>query len=878
MDTTKDQSKKSFHFSSFWKQKIVGKVVILLIISAIIGYLLAPKIIFQPILYQEGDIIRQTISVEEDLLIPDNVSTALKQKQLLEEIRITYDFDPDLLQKTDKLIRSAFQMARNEAELIKVLQEGIETKKRELGTSYFNLVEKQQQITKRISFYDIYRSVLENRLEELQQKPKLTSRDFILKQKMDAVLNSANLMFNNLTQQGSLFEKQLAEFPKQFDEQSQNIATQLKNLEIKRSALGQHFINALQISVEEKDLGTLNFDFYQNPVEQSLLAVLKDILPQQIILTKANLRIDKKVSIELRNLQTGNTIQVNNLNSIIDLNQAVSIAKKSIEEQLETDKAGKIKPFLLLLSEKLIRPTVTENKQAYETAKNKITTEMSPVFFGVKKGEIIARSGDRATRQQVELIKGYYNVISNLDQIPKVIGFVLVVLISLSVVYLSFLIRGDAQMTFKNLLLMGLSIVITMMLTKGIALLGNIVETQYLSIQDSIYQYLLPIALSSMLISILINFEIALLAGLLTSLFITIMLQGNLFYFTFGMMGSIVGSLPITRFESRYSIMGHGLKISAINMPMVIIIYLIETNQIGASIWINLLAALLGGLLTAITASVLLPFFESLFDITTNLKLLELSNMNHPALKELIFHAAGTYQHSILVGNLAEAAANSVNANALLARVSSYYHDIGKGVDSHYFIENKPQNAKNIHDEMDPYVSAQMIIDHLKKGAEIADKYRLGSAIKDILLQHHGTAVVKFFYHKAQEQAKEKNLKEEVDIKKFMYPGPKPQTIEAAIVMLADAAEASTKSIEQPTQELIIEMINKVGWNILEAGQLDESGISLQKFRATLDTFAKVLTSIHHHRIKYPDEVSSSNKNLQHSGAGGSVIKFVHPS
>ncbi len=692
---------------------------------------------------------------------------------------------------------------------------------------------------------------------------------------MDADLNSVSLMIKELMTLEFQLEKQLGEYPQQFEDQEKEIDAQLKQLGTQENTSIQHFLESLHIVIDEKELGNLDFAFHQATIENELRTILNDVLLKQIVLSKSGLMTNEKSTIVLHNLATGKIDPVNNLDSIIDLEQAKLAVNKFVEEIAENKISPNAKFFLSLIGNKLIRPTVTENKQAYETAKEKVSTEMSQVFFSVKKGEIIARSGDRATSQQVELIKSYYVAISNLDQIPKAIGFILVVLISLSVVYFSFAIRGDVRMTFKNLLLMGSAIVITMLLTKATELVGNIVETQYIGIHDGIYRYLLPIALSSLLVSILINFEVALLAGLLTSLFITIMLQGNLFYFTFGMMGSLVGALPITRFDSRYAIMGHGLKISAINVPMVAVIYLIETNQLGVSIWPILSSALLGGILTAIIASVLLPFFESVFDSTTNLKLLELSNMNHPALKALIFHAPGTYQHSIIVGNLAESAANAIGANALLARVASYYHDLGKGVESHYFIENKPQNVRNIHDDMDPYKSAQIIIDHLKKGAEIADKYHLGSAIRDILLQHHGTSVVKFFYHKAQKQAETHGGNDAVDIKKFMYLGPKPQTIEAALVMLADSAEASTKSIEQPTQESITAMINKVGWGILEGGQLDESAMTLQKFRITLDVFTKVLISIHHHRIKYPDEVVTPTDKQLSNDDSANVIKLV---
>jgi hypothetical protein len=356
-----------------------------------------------------------------------------------------------------------------------------------------------------------------------------------------------------------------------------------------------------------------------------------------------------------------------------------------------------------------------------------------------------------------------------------------------------------------------------------------------------------------MLVGILLSFEAGLLTGLLTALFCSIMMQSSLYFFVYAIMGCIVASMPMTKFDSRYSILLHGLKISAINLPMMLIVYLIESNQFGMSGWFSIIAALLSGVITAIFTSILLPFFESVFDITTNLKLLELSNMNHPVLKELILKAPGTYQHSIIVGNLAESGASKIGANPLLSRVAAYYHDIGKASDALYYIENQSPNLPNIHDNMDPQASAEVIISHLSKGAEISEKYRLGKDIKDILLQHHGTNVVKYFYNKALEQNHKNTTGKEVKEQNFRYPGPKPQNLEAALVMLADVSEACCRSLDSPTPELVKDVIKKVCWNMLIDGQLDQSGLTLQTFHTVVDVYSTMLISFYHQRIKYPE-------------------------
>jgi len=236
--------------------------------------------------------------------------------------------------------------------------------------------------------------------------------------------------------------------------------------------------------------------------------------------------------------------------------------------------------------------------------------------------------------------------------------------------------------------------------------------------------------------------------------------------------------------------------------------------------------------------------------------LLELSNMNHPVLKELIFNAPGTYQHSIVVGNLAESGASKIGANQLLARVSSYYHDIGKADDPLYYVENQPPNGPNVHDTLDPFDSARIIIDHLEKGVKKAEKYRLGKKIKDILIQHHGTRLVNYFFDKAKQSNDRRNGYVDIDESYFRYRGPKPQTIEAALVMLADVSEAASRSLDDPDPETIKSIVKRVCETVLEDGQLDESGLTLQTFKNVVDIYTTMLVSIHHHRIKYPEKTN----------------------
>jgi putative nucleotidyltransferase with HDIG domain len=258
--------------------------------------------------------------------------------------------------------------------------------------------------------------------------------------------------------------------------------------------------------------------------------------------------------------------------------------------------------------------------------------------------------------------------------------------------------------------------------------------------------------------------------------------------------------------------------------------------------------AFAGGIATAVLASGAIPLLESIFQYTTDVKLLELTNLNSPILRELMVKAPGTYHHSVVVGNLVEAAAEAINANPLLARVAAYYHDIGKISKSQYFIENQ-SGGENRHDKLSPSMSALILTTHVKEGAELARQHRLGQSIVDIIRQSHGTALIKYFYQKAVEQAAPGQIVDEHD---FRYSGPKPQTREAGLVLLGDAVEAASRTLTDASPARIQGLVQKIINNIFIDGQLDECELTLKNLHEIAWSFNQILGGIHHHRIDYP--------------------------
>jgi putative nucleotidyltransferase with HDIG domain len=276
-------------------------------------------------------------------------------------------------------------------------------------------------------------------------------------------------------------------------------------------------------------------------------------------------------------------------------------------------------------------------------------------------------------------------------------------------------------------------------------------------------------------------------------------------------------------------------------------------NILSVNVGIILFA---NGLLVSAVVMIFLPLFEYLFKVVTNISLLELSDINHPLIKKMIMEAPGTYHHSLIVGNLSEAAAQSIGANAFLARIGSYYHDIGKIEKAGYFSENQ-NDQRSVHEALSPSMSKMVIMNHVKDGAELAKKYNLKPALIDFITQHHGTSLVYFFYRRALEQdVSSEDIKEEP----FRYPGPKPQTKEAAIVLLADSVEAATRSIEDPSPAQVEEVVRKMINNKFIDGQLDECELTLRDLEKISEVFVHILSGIYHSRVEYPEKNENNHK------------------
>ncbi len=371
----------------------------------------------------------------------------------------------------------------------------------------------------------------------------------------------------------------------------------------------------------------------------------------------------------------------------------------------------------------------------------------------------------------------------------------------------------------------------------------------------SISPYLIPTAAVAIVIAVLLNIKTAFIVNLILSIFVGIATGYKLDYFFVAMVGGITAVLCSTQTKRRIDIIKIGFIVSLVNVATIISIDL-HKGMILGMMFDHIKWGFANGLLSSFIAAGLLPILEHSFNVPTDAKLMELLDLNQPVLKQLSKEAPGTYQSCLAVGTLAEAAGDSIKANSLLAKVASYYHDIGKIKKASYFIENQIQN-KNIHNKITPIMSNLILISHVKDGVKAAREAKLPKLIIDIIGQHHGTTLTSFFFQRALENDNHNSVKEE----NFRYPGPKPQTKEAAIVMLADSVEAASRTLKDPTSTRIKTMVEKIINSKFSDHQLDESTLTLKDLSRIANSFTHILISMFHTRIEYPDDTTGSNES-----------------
>ncbi|GAB6158102.1 HDIG domain-containing protein [Desulfotomaculum varum] len=538
------------------------------------------------------------------------------------------------------------------------------------------------------------------------------------------------------------------------------------------------------------------------------------------------------------------------LSEILDQGEGVTPEKLSQAKDQATAKlaARQFTEPYRLLGQNLVRHFLRANaffdEEKYRLLQQEAAESVPPVRVSIQYRERIISQGDVVTEEHITKLQAL-GLSRPQHSFATLLGTGLLVALLMTVLLLyTFIHHRDIYCNGSYLSLIGIISLITLIVSRAVMAI-NISQWPELG---ALFGYLAPIAAAGMLITVLLDSRLALLLVTILSLLLGVM-AGNQFHFSLvGFVGGVSGVYSVSKLSQRGDLVRAGIYVGLSNVVIIAVVGLITGVPWYLTVTSSLALGIANGLLSSILTNGALPYLETSFGITSTVRLLELSNPNNPLLKKLLTEAPGTYHHSILVGNLAEAAAESVGADPLVVRVGAYYHDIGKLKRPYFFIENQ-LGGDNPHDKIAPSLSTLILTSHVKDGVELAREHKLPQPIIDIIEQHHGKSLCSFFYHKALEGDRTESVNEE----DFRYEGPKPRTKEAAIVMLADNIEAAVRSLQNPTPGRVEGVVRKLIKDRLMDGQLDECNLTFKDLDAIANSFLRVLSGIFHNRIEYPD-------------------------
>lgn len=525
--------------------------------------------------------------------------------------------------------------------------------------------------------------------------------------------------------------------------------------------------------------------------------------------------------------------------------------EKIIKQNLVRDISKRQISIITALLEQVIVPNLVVDEFATNIARQNAQSTVKPYEMRFQKGDLIVYKGEPVTKLKRDALRqAGYNVYEL--NFPGLVAMFIIVALG-TMIYLAYMKYFEKQFLEPNYLSVSAS------LTTILVVCAMLLPTGF-------SPYILPIPAYVFMLAIFTSPRVAFVAGMVLLSVLSIGFQYNMPFLCTFILLTMISTIAISkiRYSKRMDLLKVGFFVSVAGILIAISIFLLEKCLIDVSNYLilkNIICLMINGVLSSIIVLGTLPLFESSFKIITPYGLSELGDPNQPLLKRLQLDAPGTYHHSLMVANLCEAAAEAIGANPVLARVGSLYHDIGKLKRPLFFVENQSYfKIENPHNNFTPRISKMIITAHPKDGIELAKEYALPQAIQNFIIQHHGQGLASYFYNQAVKEEGVENVKEE----QFRYPGPKPNTKETAILMLADAVESAVRSLDNPTQEEMEAFIDKIIMERITDGQLADSPLTLLDIKIIAATFSRILRGMRHNRIKYQDdELEKKIKQLE---------------
>ena len=618
---------------------------------------------------------------------------------------------------------------------------------------------------------------------------------------------------------------------------------------------GRHSFEEHAVPPDEEDFEMLAQGRFAPELEQAVMALVELAYRGKIVASRDELaRIDTNgITVRI----VGGTTEYEMTTAppgVFDLREVSTELDRfsSVPGNLLPDAPTAMRRAALRLARKQVRANLTVNIAETEARRKAAWEAIKPVSLTIKKGQRILGDGELVNETHVLVTRGLRSQMSELDLLQLQLGGagIVALLVSAAWLFFSAALR-QFRPSRRDAAFMGL---LAAALLGGLhvwVLVADAVHDRYPAIPIEALHFAFPVAAGAMLVRFVLSEASALFFAIIFSALAGVLLGNSLPFSLFSLVGSMVAADRISRAKDRAGIFRAGFSTGVVGFGLVVFLQLAAAKGFGTEALISGLFALLSSafVLPALVLA-LTPLVEGVFGYASDVKLLELANLNHPALKELVLNAPGTYHHSIVMGSLVESAAEAIGANPLLARSCAYYHDIGKGRNPAYFGEN--QKGENGHDKLAPSMSAVIIKRHVTEGLDMAREYKLPRRVANAIPEHHGTRLVGYFFHKAQKELEGREDPRPIDEALFRYPGPRPQSRETALVMIADACEAASRSMPEPTTDKLRALVQKMINLVFSEGQLDECDLTLKDLHLIGESFTRTLEGIYHARPQYP--------------------------
>ena len=613
----------------------------------------------------------------------------------------------------------------------------------------------------------------------------------------------------------------------------------------------KNFEDKLGIRVSKGAFVALEAEGDSKRIAETIGEILQKITENGVVSTKEALLKDFEKGVVLRDVHSREERVARDFKQFYSLEQARSLVRTTGQPALR-DLDYALTNLAVDFCQRLIQPNITLNRSETELRKARAAGDIKPVLYKVKQGEMLLREGERVTELHLLKLKAMETEAKPEQFSLMVLGSAALMLGLIAMTYVLLLRRvsSDWDNPIQNLLLMACVFLAFQMMAQTMVAFGEVlIRNSPHAISESSAVFIVPLAAAPMIICVFLGLASALPFAAVMAVAAAMVFKNSLPMLVFFLISGSMGAYWIRNCRERKVFVTAGAKTGLLAVALAAAVSACTGHVSWSELVWSSVFAFLGGMGSGIVAAGVVPLVEITFGYTTDITLLELANLDRPILRQLMIEAPGTYHHSVIVGTMVEAAAVEIDAKPLLAKVTGYYHDIGKIKKPQYFIENQ-RNGKNKHDKLAPSMSSLILVSHIKEGVEIARENKLAKVIIDGIRSHHGTSLIRYFYEKAKLLKGGDAVKED----DFRYPGPKPLTQEAALVMLADAVEAASRTLENPTPARIKGLVKNLMERLLSDGQLDECRITLRDLNTIAVSFNTILNGIHHHRIEYLDQ------------------------